>query len=263
MRSALMSTVRRRSSVVLASAGLAATCAASAVAFALPSDAATTAAPAVGTQAAEVAGASLDLSTKAAPAAVAPLAAAGDTGKIDAASYLKPNAPQGGYLLTAEPFSTPEQPQAAPTGEAPPQQEQPQPEQQVEQQPAPAEQPAPAPAPAAQPAPAPAPAPQPVVATDTSPSGIRALAQSMVPANQWASFANIVSHESSWNFQATNPSSGSYGLGQALPASKMASAGSDWRSNPVTQIKWTLNYMNERYGSPNAAWSFWQSHHWY
>lgn len=101
------------------------------------------------------------------------------------------------------------------------------------------------------------------MATDTSPSGLRALAQSMVPANQWASFANIVSHESSWNFQATNPSSGSYGLGQALPASKMASAGSDWRTNPVTQIKWTLNYMNERYGSPNGAWTWWQAHHWY
>ncbi|WP_327066034.1 transglycosylase SLT domain-containing protein [Kitasatospora sp. NBC_01302] len=270
MRSALMSTVRRRSSVVLASAGLAATCAASAVAFALPSDAATTAAPSA--RAAEVAGASLSLSTKAAPDAVAPLAAGGDTGKIDAASYLKPNTPQGGSLLTAEPFGAPEQPQAdAPAADAQPEQQQPeqqpqaeqQPAAQPEQQPAPAEQPAPAPAPAEQPAPAPAPAPQPQVATDTSPSGIRALAQSMVPANQWTSFANIVSHESSWNFQATNPSSGSYGLGQALPASKMASAGSDWRTNPVTQIKWTLNYMNERYGSPNAAWSFWQSHHWY
>ncbi len=43
----------------------------------------------------------------------------------------------------------------------------------------------------------------------------------------------------------------------------MASAGSDWRTNPETQIKWTLSYMNERYGSPNAAWSFWQNHHWY
>ncbi|MFG2911252.1 lytic transglycosylase domain-containing protein, partial [Kitasatospora sp. NPDC048286] len=62
---------------------------------------------------------------------------------------------------------------------------------------------------------------------------------------------------------ATNPSSGSYGLGQALPASKMASAGADWKTNPTTQIKWALDYMNTRYGSPNAAWNFWQSHHWY
>ncbi|GAB2731099.1 aggregation-promoting factor C-terminal-like domain-containing protein [Kitasatospora kifunensis] len=267
MRSALMSTVRRRSSVVLASAGLATVCAASAVAFALPSDAATTAAPTLNTHAADVAGGSLDLSTTTAPGAVAPLAAGGDTAKIDTASYLKPNAPKGGFKLTAEPFGTSEQAQGAT-----PAQDQPQPEQpaaQPEQQPAPAEQPAPAPAeqpapaPAEQPAPAPQPAQQPVTASDTSPSGLRALAQSMVPANQWSSFASIVSHESSWNFQATNPSSGSYGLGQALPASKMASAGSDWRSNPVTQIKWTLNYMNERYGSPNAAWSWWQAHHWY
>ncbi|WP_344446904.1 transglycosylase SLT domain-containing protein, partial [Kitasatospora nipponensis] len=110
---------------------------------------------------------------------------------------------------------------------------------------------------------APQPAPAPAAVTDTSPGGVRALAQSMVPANQWAAFSNIISHESSWKITAVNPSSGSYGLGQALPASKMASAGSDWRTNPVTQIKWTLNYMNDRYGSPNAAWSFWQSHHWY
>ncbi|MFH9350678.1 transglycosylase SLT domain-containing protein [Kitasatospora sp. NPDC017646] len=91
----------------------------------------------------------------------------------------------------------------------------------------------------------------------------RALAAKMVPANQLASFSQIISHESGWNVTATNPSSGSYGLGQALPASKMASAGPDWRTNPATQIKWALNYMNTRYGSPNAAWAFWQTHHWY
>ncbi|MFD7908558.1 lytic transglycosylase domain-containing protein, partial [Kitasatospora sp. NPDC059747] len=66
-----------------------------------------------------------------------------------------------------------------------------------------------------------------------------------------------------WNVTATNPSSGSYGLGQALPASKMASAGADWKTNPATQIKWALDYMNTRYGSPNAAWTFWQANHWY
>jgi hypothetical protein len=43
----------------------------------------------------------------------------------------------------------------------------------------------------------------------------------------------------------------------------MASAGADWRTNPATQIKWGLSYMNERYGSPCAAWSFWQAHNWY
>ena len=91
----------------------------------------------------------------------------------------------------------------------------------------------------------------------------KAIAARIVPANQLASFSQIVSHESGWNVTATNPSSGSYGLGQALPASKMASAGADWKTNPATQIKWALDYMNTRYGSPNAAWAFWQTHHWY
>ena len=66
-----------------------------------------------------------------------------------------------------------------------------------------------------------------------------------------------------WSVTATNPSSGSYGLVQALPASKMASAGPDWRTNAATQIRWGLQYMNGRYGSPCAAWAFWQAHSWY
>ncbi|MEV7783492.1 transglycosylase SLT domain-containing protein [Kitasatospora sp. NPDC088351] len=97
-------------------------------------------------------------------------------------------------------------------------------------------------------------------AADASP---QAIAAQIVSADQLASFSQIISHESGWNVTATNPSSGSYGLGQALPASKMASAGADWKTNPSTQIKWALDYMNTRYGSPNAAWSFWQTHHWY
>ncbi|GGS37303.1 hypothetical protein GCM10010285_15570 [Streptomyces pseudogriseolus] len=76
-------------------------------------------------------------------------------------------------------------------------------------------------------------------------------------------FSNIVSHESGWNPQATNASSGAYGLVQALPASKMASAGSDWKTNPATQIKWGLDYMKDRYGSACDAWSFWQANNWY
>ncbi|MEU5216372.1 transglycosylase SLT domain-containing protein [Streptomyces sp. NPDC020807] len=89
------------------------------------------------------------------------------------------------------------------------------------------------------------------------------LARQIVPASQYASFSKIVAHESGWNHTATNSSSGAYGLVQALPASKMSSAGSDWKTNPATQIKWGLNYMNERYGSPNAAWAFWQANGWY
>jgi hypothetical protein len=94
-------------------------------------------------------------------------------------------------------------------------------------------------------------------------SAIQAMAAQMVPSGQFQCFSNIVDHESDWNYQAVNPSSGAYGMFQALPGSKMASAGADWRTNPATQIKWGLNYMNDRYGSPCDAWSFWQANHWY
>jgi hypothetical protein len=92
---------------------------------------------------------------------------------------------------------------------------------------------------------------------------IQAMARQMVAGGQYQCFSNIVDHESSWNYRAVNASSGAYGLFQALPGSKMASAGADWQTNPATQIKWGLNYMNERYGSPCDAWSFWQANHWY
>ncbi|MGF1430561.1 transglycosylase SLT domain-containing protein [Kitasatospora sp. LaBMicrA B282] len=97
-----------------------------------------------------------------------------------------------------------------------------------------------------------------------SPGSVQALAASIVgDSTQFQCFSNIVTRESGWNYQAVNPSSGSYGLVQALPGSKMASAGADWRTNPATQIKWGLGYMNDRYGSPCGAWSFWQAHSWY
>lgn len=92
---------------------------------------------------------------------------------------------------------------------------------------------------------------------------IQSMAASMVPSGQFQCFSNIVDHESSWNYQAVNASSGAYGLFQALPGSKMSSVGSDWQTNPATQIKWGLNYMDSRYGSPCEAWSFWQANHWY
>jgi hypothetical protein len=92
---------------------------------------------------------------------------------------------------------------------------------------------------------------------------VKAMARQMVPADQFQCFSNIVNHESTWNYRAQNPSSGAYGLVQALPGSKMSSAGADWQTNPATQIKWGLNYMNSRYDSPCGAWSFWQANHWY
>ncbi|MGW0390311.1 aggregation-promoting factor C-terminal-like domain-containing protein [Streptomyces sp. NPDC003042] len=92
---------------------------------------------------------------------------------------------------------------------------------------------------------------------------VKAIAQQMVPASQFQCFSNIINAESTWNYKAVNSSSGAYGLVQALPGTKMASAGADWRTNPATQIKWGLGYMNERYGSPCEAWTFHQGNGWY
>lgn len=88
-------------------------------------------------------------------------------------------------------------------------------------------------------------------------------ALSRLGSQQYSCFNNIVIKESGWNHTATNPSSGAYGLMQALPGSKMASAGADWRTNPITQINWGISYMNGRYGSPCGAWNFWLNNHWY
>ena len=83
-----------------------------------------------------------------------------------------------------------------------------------------------------------------------------------IPASWFDAINFIVTHESGWRVNATNPSSGAYGLPQALPGSKMASAGSDWRTNPVTQLKWMKGYVSRYGGGPGAA-AFWKSHHWY
>ncbi len=81
--------------------------------------------------------------------------------------------------------------------------------------------------------------------------------------NQFDCFNNIIMRESMWGMNATNPSSGAYGIPQALPGSKMASEGSDWRTNPATQIIWGIKYMKDRYGSPCGAWSFKSANGWY
>lgn len=72
-------------------------------------------------------------------------------------------------------------------------------------------------------------------------------------------------HESGFDASADNTSSGAYGIPQALPADKMASAGADWRTNPATQIRWGLGYIHDRYGTPCGAWNFEMSHtpNWY
>ena len=74
----------------------------------------------------------------------------------------------------------------------------------------------------------------------------------------------IIERESHWNPLSRNVSSGAYGLCQALPGKKMASAGADWETNPITQLKWCNGYVySHGYGSWQGAWAFWQEHHWW
>lgn len=73
----------------------------------------------------------------------------------------------------------------------------------------------------------------------------------------------IVTHESNWNYQATNQESGAYGLCQALPPEKMAYTGKDWKTNPITQLNWCDNYAKQRYGSWEKAYIFWLEHSWW
>lgn len=69
--------------------------------------------------------------------------------------------------------------------------------------------------------------------------------------------------ESHWNVYSSNSSSGAYGIPQALPGEKMASAGADWATNPATQITWGLGYIADRYSTPCGAWAHSQDVGWY
>jgi hypothetical protein len=96
----------------------------------------------------------------------------------------------------------------------------------------------------------------------------KTLAKALMPlyglsSSQFSCVDNIWEHESRWNVHADNPYSSAYGIPQALPGSKMSSAGPDWQNSAETQIRWGLNYIKERYGSACAAWSYKQSHGWY
>ena len=88
-------------------------------------------------------------------------------------------------------------------------------------------------------------------------------ARSLVGSAQFSCLNSLWQKESGWNYRATNPSSGAYGIPQALPGSKMASAGSDWRTNPRTQIRWGVSYIKSRYGTPCGAWNHSQQKGWY
>ena len=80
---------------------------------------------------------------------------------------------------------------------------------------------------------------------------------------QWDCLNNLWQKESGWSTRSSNSSGSAWGIPQALPGSKMKSAGSDWRTNPATQIKWGIGYIDNRYGTACNAWAHWQSHNWY
>jgi hypothetical protein len=91
----------------------------------------------------------------------------------------------------------------------------------------------------------------------------QSIAQRLLAARGWGAtqfdcLVTLWNHESHWNVHAANPS-GAYGIPQALPGSKMSSAGPDWQNNAETQIKWGLGYIAARYGTPCGAWSQWQA----
>jgi hypothetical protein len=103
----------------------------------------------------------------------------------------------------------------------------------------------------------------------STPSGSpQQIAQQMLSQFGWSSsqfscLEPLWAHESGWSVSASNPSSGAYGIPQALPGSKMASAGPDWQSDAATQIRWGLQYIQGTYGSPCAAWSHEEADGWY
>lgn len=87
--------------------------------------------------------------------------------------------------------------------------------------------------------------------------------QAGIPKSWYEDLNWIINHESGWRVNATNPDSGAYGLPQSLPGNKMASAGKDWKTNPITQLKWMYSYVKGRYGNASNAKHFWQTHNWY
>lgn len=103
----------------------------------------------------------------------------------------------------------------------------------------------------------------------TDPSGAQAIARDLMASqygwgeDQFGCLVALWNKESGWNVNAYNASSGAAGIPQALPGSKMASAGADWQTNPATQITWGLGYISGRYGTPCSAWDTSQSKGWY
>jgi hypothetical protein len=99
------------------------------------------------------------------------------------------------------------------------------------------------------------------------PTSAQGIAYNLLPSygfstDQFGCLSDIWTRESGWRYNAEN-ASGAYGIPQALPGDKMASAGPDWQTDPTTQIKWGIGYIKDVYGSPCQAWAFWQDHGWY
>lgn len=101
------------------------------------------------------------------------------------------------------------------------------------------------------------------------PGSAQAYAQTAAAANygwgqeQFNCLVALWSKESGWRANALNSGSGAYGIPQALPGEKMASAGADWATNAETQVNWGLTYISSRYGSPCAAWEHSSQVNWY
>lgn len=100
------------------------------------------------------------------------------------------------------------------------------------------------------------------------PGSAQAIAYDLVLAKGWdeGQYSCLVAlwqRESNWNTFAMNPTSGAYGIPQALPGSKMASAGADWATNPATQIIWGIGYIQARYVTPCGAWEHSEQNNWY
>jgi len=110
-------------------------------------------------------------------------------------------------------------------------------------------------------------APSPAGTTSASGSP-QQIAQAMLGSFGWSSsqfscLDPLWAHESGWSVTAANAGSGAYGIPQALPGSRMASAGPGWQTNAATQIKWGLGYIKGTYGSPCGAWSHEEATGWY
>jgi hypothetical protein len=108
-----------------------------------------------------------------------------------------------------------------------------------------------------------------VSAPPPDPGTAQSIGYSMLPSfgfsqsTQWSCLLDLWNRESGWIYDALNPVSGAYGIPQALPAYKMASAGADWQTDPTTQIRWGLGYISQAYGTPCNAWAHEESYGWY